>query len=456
MDRVLTAIDMQRDAALKGLKDFLRIPSVSTHPHHKPDVQRCAEFLAAEMRRIGLREVECIPTAGHPIVYGEWLNAPGKPTVLFYGHYDVQPAEPLDLWETGPFEPTVRGDNIYARGATDDKGQVWLHLKALEAYLTRTGRLPVNIKLVIEGEEEVSGPNLEPYIQANKDRLAADFVLISDTTMFDYDTPSICYGLRGLAYMEVEVQGPNQDLHSGGYGGSVANPLNALAWMIGQLHDEEGRITIPGFYDDVVPMTPEERAAMAALPFDEEAYRKRLGVAALAGEKGYTSVERVSARPTLDVNGILGGFTGSGSKTVLPSKGMAKISMRLVPNQDPERIARLFEEHIRGLAPPGVTVNVIRHGTGKPILTPKDHPAVMAAERALEKGFGKTPLFTREGGTIPVVATFKTLLGLPTVLMGFGLPDCNAHAPNEKFNLNNFYRGIVSAAWFYKELAKDS
>ncbi|MEE2708842.1 MAG: dipeptidase [Gemmatimonadota bacterium] len=455
MNRVLSAIDKGRDAALEGLKEFLRIPSVSTHAHHKKDVQNCAEFLAEEMRRIGLHEVELIPTAGHPILYGEWMEAPGQRTVLFYGHYDVQPAEPFELWETDPFDPTVRGDDLFARGSTDDKGQVWLHLKALEAHLTQTGRLPVNVKWLIEGEEEVTGPNLDAYVESHQEKLAADLILISDTTMFDYDVPSITYGLRGISYMEVLTQGSNEDLHSGGYGGSVANPINAMASIIAQLLDDKGRITIPGFYDDVVPLTDEERAAFAALPFDEEAYRKRLGVDALTGETGYTSLERIWARPTLDVNGILGGFTGEGSKTIIPSKGMAKVSMRLVPEQDPVQIAEMFENHVRKLTPPGVTIDFIRHGTGKPFLTPKDHPFIQAAGRALEKGFGRAPVYNREGGSIPVVATFQETLGLPTVLMGFGLPDCNAHAPNEKFNLKNFYRGIASAAWFYQELYTD-
>ncbi|MBI4551169.1 MAG: dipeptidase [Candidatus Latescibacteria bacterium] len=456
IDRVLVSIDTHRDASLEGLKAFLRIPSVSTHPPHKPDVLRCAEFVAAEMRRIGLRQVEVTPTTGHPIVYGEWLDAPGKPTVLMYGHYDVQPPEPLDLWDSGPFDPTVRGDNLYARGATDDKGQVWLHLKALDAHLTQTGRLPVNVKLLIEGEEEIGSPHLDAYVRANQDRLRADVVLISDTTMFDYDQPSICYGLRGLVYMEIEVQGPSKDLHSGGFGGSVANPVQALAEILTALKDPDGRITIPGFYDDVQPLTPEERAALAALPFDEDAYRTRLGVSALAGETGYSTLERIWARPTLEVNGILGGFTGEGSKTIIPSRGMAKVSMRLVPDQTPDRIAALFEEHVTRLAPPTVTVTVKRHSSGKPVLTPTDQSAVQAAAHALERGFGKKPVFIREGGSIPVVATFREVLGLPTVLMGFGLPDCDAHAPNEKFNLKNFYRGMVSAAWFYEELGKSS
>lgn len=452
MEQVLAYLSSGQPRFVEELKAFLRIPSVSTHPHHREDVKRCAEFLAAELRRIGMKRVDCVPTNGHPIVYAEWLEAPGKPTVLLYGHYDVQPAEPFELWETPPFEPTVRGDNLFARGATDDKGQVWLHVKALEAHLAKTGRLPVNVKLLIEGEEEVSSRHLDGYIDDHISELKADVVVISDTGMYDYEQPSICYGLRGLAYMEIRIEGPNKDLHSGGFGGSVANPLNTLSGIIAQLIDTDGRITVPGFYDDVVPLSDQERRAFATLPFNEEAYGERLGVGELMGEKGYSTLERIWARPTLDVNGLLGGFTGEGSKTVLPSKGMAKVSMRLVPNQDPARIADAFEAYIKRLAPPTVKVEVIRHGTGKPILTPTNHPAVRAAANAMEKAFGKTPVYTREGGTIPVVATFKEKLGLPTVLMGFGLPDCDAHAPNEKFNLKNYERGIVSAAWFYKEL----
>lgn len=452
MDQVLSFITSNRERYLEELKDFLRIPSVSTHPHHAEDVRRCALFLADELRRIGMKRVACVPTGGHPIVYAEWMDAPGKPTVLFYGHYDVQPAEPFELWETPPFEPAVRGDNLFARGATDDKGQVWLHVKALEAHLSRRGQLPVNVKMLIEGEEEVSSRHLDAYIDDHLADLNADVVVISDTGMYDYEQPSICYGLRGLVYMEIRIEGPCKDLHSGGFGGSVANPLNVLSGLIAQLIDADGRVTIPGFYDDVVPLSAAERRAFASLPFSEDEYRGRMGVDELAGERGYSTLERIWARPTCDVNGILGGFTGEGSKTVLPSKGMAKVSMRLVPNQDPDRIAAAFEAYIRRLAPPSVKIEVIRHGTGKPVLTPRDHPAVQAASVAIEKGFGKTPVYIREGGSIPVVATFREKLGLPTVLMGFGLPDCDAHAPNEKFHLKNYYRGIAAAAWFYREL----
>jgi len=456
MDRVLSYLEANHDQALEGLKDFLRIPSVSTHPHHKADVLHCAEYLADELRRIGMKRVDVVPTAGHPIVYAEWLEAPGQPTVLMYGHYDVQPAEPFDLWESDPFDPTIRDGNLFARGSTDDKGQVWLHVKALEAHLEQHGRLPVNVKMLIEGEEEVASAHLDEYIERHKEDLTADVVMISDTTMYDYERPAIGYGLRGLVYMEIQIEGPNKDLHSGGYGGSVANPLNILSGIIAEMIDSDGRITIPGFYDDIVPLTDTERAAFTALAFSEDEYAERLGVAELKGEKGYSTLERIWARPTLDVNGLLGGFTGEGSKTVIASKGMAKVSMRLVPNQDPEVIAQAFEVYVKKLAPSSVKINILRHGTGKPILTPRDHPAVKAADQAITQGFGISPVYIREGGSIPVVATFQERLGLPTVLMGFGLPDCDAHAPNEKFNLKNFYRGIISAAWFYQEYSNDS
>ena len=456
MDRVLSYLEANHEQALEGLKDFLRIPSVSTHPHHKADVLHCAEYLADELRRIGMKRVDVVPTAGHPIVYAEWLEAPGQPTVLMYGHYDVQPAEPFDLWESDPFDPTIRDGNLFARGSTDDKGQVWLHVKALEAHLEQHGRLPVNVKMLIEGEEEVASAHLDAYIERHKEDLTADVVMISDTTMYDYERPAIGYGLRGLVYMEIQIEGPNKDLHSGGYGGSVANPLNILSGIISEMIDSDGRITIPGFYDDVVPLTDTERTAFTALAFSEDEHAERLGVAELKGEKGYSTLERIWARPTLDVNGLLGGFTGEGSKTVIASKGMAKVSMRLVPNQDPEVIAQAFEAYVKKLAPSSVKINILRHGTGKPILTPRDHPAVKAVDQAITQGFGISPVYIREGGSIPVVATFQERLGFPTVLMGFGLPDCDAHAPNEKFNLKNFYRGIISAAWFYQEYSKDS
>ena len=343
---------------------------------------------------------------------------------------------------------------MYARGSTDDKGQVWLHVKALEAHLRENGSLPVNVRMLIEGEEEVSSENLEAFIEAHGKDLGADVDLISDTTMFDYDQPSIGYGLRGMAYMEVRIEGPNKDLHSGGYGGSVPNPLNVLSAILGQMVDSDGRITVPGFYDDVVPLSDEERDAIAALPFSNERFAERLGLMDVMGEKDYSTLERIWARPTLDINGMLGGFTGEGSKTVIPSKAMAKVSMRLVPKQVPEIIAQAFEDYIKRLTPSSVKVEVIRHGTGKPVLTARKHPAVSAAHEAITKGFGKAPVYIREGGSIPVVAMFEEKLGLPTVLMAFGLPDCDAHAPNEKFHLPYFYRGIDTAAWFYEEYGR--
>ena len=454
MKNVISYLETQRPRSLEGLKDFLRIPSVSTHPHHRGDLQRCARFLADELERIGMQHVMVNPTAGHPIVTADWLDAPGKPTVLFYGHYDVQPAEPFELWESDPFDPVVRGDNLYARGSTDDKGQVWLHVKALEAHLRENGRLPVNVRMLIEGEEEVSSENLEAYLESHKEELAADVVVISDTSMFDYEQPSIGYALRGMAYMEIRIEGPNKDLHSGVYGGAVPNPLNVLSEMLGRMVDGDGRITVPGFYDDVVTLEEEEREALAALSFSDDKFAEGLGLPEATGEKGYSTLERLWARPTLDVNGMLGGFTGEGSKTVIPSKAMAKVSMRLVPDQDPEKIAHAFEDYVKSLAPPSVKVEVICHGTGKPVLTARDHPAVTAAHEAITRGFGKEPVYIREGGSIPVVAMFEEILGLPTVLMAFGLPDCDAHAPNEKFHLPNFYRGIDSAAWFYEEYGR--
>lgn len=454
MDKILRFIEQNSSRYLDELKTLLAIPSISTNPENKPDVDRCALWVADHMRNIGLQNVQIFPTKGHPIVYADWLNAPEKPTVLLYGHYDVQPVDPIDLWTSPPFEATIRGENLYARGSADDKGQVFIHLKGIEAFLKNIGSLPINLKIIIEGEEEIGSEHLAPFVQNNKSLLKADLVLISDTSMFARGVPSVCYGLRGLSYMQIDLMGPNKDLHSGSFGGSVHNPIQALSEIIAKLHDKDGRITIPGFYKNVRTLTKRERAAYKKLPWNDKAYAKTLGVKALYGEKGFTTLERVWARPTLECNGIWGGFTGEGAKTVLPSKASAKISMRLVPDQKADAIAKLFEKHIQKIAPKTIHVTVRYLHGGEAAITPIESPGVQAAALALEKGFGKKPLYQREGGSIPIVVQFKQLLGLDTVLLGFGLPDENAHAPDEFINLNNFYGGIRTVAHFYNELPR--
>jgi acetylornithine deacetylase/succinyl-diaminopimelate desuccinylase-like protein len=445
-------INTNRDRYVTELKDYLAIPSISALPQHAGDVRRCAEWTADEMRRVGLENVRLIDTPGNPIVYGEWLKAPGAPTMLFYGHYDVQPVDPLELWESPPFEATVRDGEIYARGSADDKGQVFMHFKAIEAHLKKAGSLPINIKVIIEGEEEVGSKNLDQFIVANKPMLAADVVVISDSAMFDRGVPSICYSLRGLAYFQIDLRGTSSDLHSGVFGGAVANPAMVLAQILAQMKDKGGRIKIPGFYDNVRPLSEEERAQWKTLPFNEKKYRKDLGAPKLAGEKEFTVLERVWARPTFEVNGILSGFTGEGAKTVIPAVAMAKVSMRLVPDQKPDRIAELFEAYVKKVAPKTVEVKVTRMHGGEPWITDYDNPYVQAAGRATEQGFGRTPVFCREGGSIPVVSTFQRELGIPAVLFGVGLPDENAHAPNERLDLTNFHNGIVASAALYTEL----
>lgn len=454
MEQILTYIESNTARYLRELTDLLAIPSVSTNKENNTDIQRCARWVADHMGVVGLQNVQIMPTAGHPVVYGEWLGAPGKPTVLLYGHYDVQPPEPLELWTSPPFQATVRDGRLYARGAADDKGQVFIHLKSIEAYLKNGGVLPVNLKLLIEGEEEIGSEHLELFVKEHKEMLKADLVLISDSSMFAQDTPSICYGLRGLAYMQIDLVGPNKDLHSGSFGGTVHNPIQALAEIIAQLHDKNGKVTIPGFYKDVLPLSKKERVAYRKLPHSDTKYAASLGVKQLYGEKGFTTLERVWARPTLECNGIWGGFVGEGAKTVLPSRASAKISMRLVPNQKSAKAAKLFEQHIRRLVPKTVSVKVRNLHGGEPAITPIDSPGVRAAVAALEKGFGKKPLYQREGGSIPIVVQFKQLLGLDTVLLGFGLPDENAHAPDEFLNLNNFFGGIKTSAHFFSELPK--
>ena len=454
MNQVIDFINVNRDRYLDELKALLAIPSISALPEHKGDVRRCAEWCADEMRRVGLQNVRLIETPGNPIVCGDWLGAEGAPTILFYGHYDVQPVDPLNLWETPPFEATVRDGEIYARGSADDKGQIFMHLKAVEAYLTQGGRLPVNIKFILEGEEEVGSEHLDDFVRSHKADLKADVVVISDSAMFARGVPSICYGLRGLVYFQIDLRGSSTDLHSGSFGGAVANPAFVLAQMIAQMKDRGGRIKIPGFYDDVQPLQDEERKAWASLPFNERQYRKDFGLPKVFGESGFTTLERTWARPTLEVNGLLSGFTGEGAKTVLPAVSMAKISMRLVPDQEPNKIAELFEAFVRKLAPKTVELKITRMHGGKPWMTSFDNPFVQAAGRAIEQGFGQAPVFTREGGSIPVVSTFQEELGLPSVLFGVGLPDENAHAPNEKLDVSNFHNGIIASAILYQEIGQ--
>lgn len=446
-------IEQHKDRFLNELLDLLRIPSVSADSKYKEDVAKCAEAVKKHLLLAGCDTAEVCPTAGHPIVYGEKITDPSLPTVLVYGHYDVQPADPLELWTSGPFEPEIRDGKIYARGACDDKGQMFMHIKALEV-MAKTGTLACNIKVMIEGEEEVGSSNLEQFLKDNKDRLKADVVLVSDTSMISMEHPSIETGLRGLAYMEVEVTGPNRDLHSGVYGGGVLNPINELCRMIASLHDENRHITVAGFYDKVAELSAAERQAINEAPFSQEDFNKDLGITQEAGEKGYTTLERTGIRPTLDVNGIWGGYTGEGAKTVLPSKAFAKISMRLVPNQVSTEISDLFAKHFTNIAAPGVQVKVTSHHGGEPVVTPTDSKAYQAAARAIETTFGKEPIPTRGGGSIPIIALFESILGLKTVLLGFGLDNDNIHSPNEKYDVFNYFKGIETIPYFHKYFAE--
>lgn len=454
MSAVAEYIRGHRDRYLDQLQEVLRIPSISTLPERAGDVRRTAEWMRARLEAAGCTRADLHETGGHPIVYGEWLGAPGKPTILVYGHYDVQPVDPLELWKTPPFEPSVREGRIYARGASDDKGQVIIHVNALEAHLASSGSCPVNVKFLIEGEEEVGSDHLEPFIEGNLQKLACDAVVVSDTAMFAKGVPSICYGLRGLAYLQVDVVGTSTDLHSGSFGGAVINPAFALVQMLAQLKDARGKIRIPGFYDKVRPLRREERRAFASLPHKDARFKKQIGAPELFGESGFTTLERIWARPTLEINGIWGGFTGEGAKTVIPAEAHAKVSTRLVPDQTPKEIARKFERHIKAIAPKAVRVTVRELHGGDAWLAPTDHPALQAASRAVERAFGKTPVFMREGGSIPVIATFGKTLKVPSVLMGIGLNDDNLHAPNEKMELDNFFRGNEAAAYLMEELGR--
>ena len=454
MQNVINYINSNKENYVDELKDFLKIPSISTLAENEKDMSTAAEFVSKKMKSAGLENVNIIQTKGHPLVYADWLHAPGKPTVLVYGHYDVQPVDPIDLWDSPPFEPTIKDGKIFARGATDDKGQMFMHIKSVEAFFKTTGALPLNIKFIIEGEEEIGSDNLEEFVSKNRDLLKCDAVLISDTSLYGPGIPTLTYGLRGLCYMEITLTGPNRDLHSGTFGGAVDNPINVLAEMISKLKDSSGKIKIPGFYNDVVKLTKEERDNFKALPFSEKQYAKTLGVKELMGEKGYSTLERAWARPTLDCNGIYGGFTGEGAKTVLPSKATAKISMRLVPNQNPQKIAKQFSAYIKKLAPKTVKVDIKDLHGAFPIATSLDDKATRAAADALAKVFGKKTVFMREGGSIPIVVTFAKKLKAAPVLMGMGLNTENLHSPNEHFNLNHFHLGILSSAYFFDEFAK--
>jgi acetylornithine deacetylase/succinyl-diaminopimelate desuccinylase-like protein len=442
-----------KDQFLNELLELLRIPSISARSEHKDDMTTCANAVKERLLQAGADKVEIFETAGFPVVYGEKIYDQSKPTVLVYGHYDVQPADPLELWHSGPFEPVIKDGKIFARGACDDKGQFYMHVKALET-MVKTNTLATNIKFIIEGEEEVGSPNLGKFIEEKKDLLKADVILISDTAMLSLETPSIDVGVRGLSYIEVEVTGPNRDLHSGVYGGAVANPITILAKMIASLHDENNHITIPGFYDDVLETSEAERTEMAKAPYDEAEYSNDLGVKELWGEKGYTTNERTGIRPTLEVNGIWGGYSGEGAKTVLPAEAHAKISCRLVPNQTNKKMTELVIKHLEKIAPPYVTVTASEHHGGDPYLTPVDSIEYQAASKAIEATFGKTPIPVRGGGSIPITSLFQSVLGLKTVFLGFGLDSDNLHSPNEKFDLANFYKGIETIPYFHKYFAE--
>jgi acetylornithine deacetylase/succinyl-diaminopimelate desuccinylase-like protein len=453
LEHALGTAHANHERYLDQLCDLLRIPSISTLSEHREDIERAAQWLADDMVRAGLQNVRIFPTGGHPVVYGDWLKAgPDAPTVLVYGHYDVQPVDPVDLWESAPFEPAIRDGEIYARGASDDKGQAFVHIKAVEAILAANGSLPVNVRMILEGEEEVGSPNLGPFVLAHKDLLAADSVLVSDGRILSGEQPSIVYALRGMAYMEFRISGPRRDLHSGSYGGSVHNPAQVVAEVIASLHNQDGLVTIPGFYDRVRPLSDAERTALAAVPYTREAWQEETGLKEPWGEPGYTLLERISARPTCEVNGIFGGFQGEGGKTIIPAAAGAKVSMRLVPDQDPDDIAALFERHVRSVAGSRVQVEVKNLHGGWWAITPIDSAEMKAAARAYEATWGVKPVFTREGGSIPIVATFQKELGAPAVLMGFGLDD-NVHSPNEHFRLAHFYRGIDTVIHYYYNLA---
>jgi acetylornithine deacetylase/succinyl-diaminopimelate desuccinylase-like protein len=448
-----TFVQQNQDRLLDELKDFLRIPSISTLPEHKGDIQRAASFVADSLKKAGIENVEIISTDGNPLVYGDWLHVPGKPTVLCYGHYDVQPPDPLELWVSPPFEPAVRDGNLYARGSADDKGQMYMHIKAVEALRAVNGTLPINLKFLIEGEEEVGGASITKYVAANPAKLKSDVALVSDTALYAEGLPTLCIGLRGLVYMEVEATGPARDLHSGLYGGAAPNPVFGLAELLSKCKNAEGVIQVPGMYDDVAPPAAAEKESWERLPFDESKFLKNeVGSERLTGEAGYSVLERVWARPTFEVHGIAGGFTGAGAKTVIPSKATAKVSFRLVPKQDPEKILKSFRTFLEKNAPVGIRIELRVLSAGPAIMVDPSHPAIQTAARAFGEVLGKPTVFTRSGGSIPVVGDFANHLGIPSILMGFGLPDDGLHSPNEKYCLANYYQGIMTIAHFFEEM----
>jgi len=452
-EKVLAYLDANRQQHVDQLCDFLRIPSISSQSEYAEDTRRAARFVADELRELGL-EVEIIELGGHPLVYAQSEIRPDRKTLLFYGHYDVQPVDPLDLWDSPPFEPVIKNNIVYARGACDDKGQVYAHVKALEAYVREGVELPVNVKFIIEGEEEAGGESIYRYTEQNPEKLACDAVVVSDTALYNETTPGICYSLKGLAYMEIRVKGPAMDLHSGSYGGTVQNPGNALAEIVAKLKDTDGRCLIPGFYDDVLDLEQDERDGFAELGYTDEILKQETGAPAAFGEAGYTTLERMWARPTCDVNGLLSGYTGEGAKTIIPATAMAKVSMRLVPNQDPDKVAAAFEKYVKEIAPAGVEIEVVNHHGAKPVLVPRKSDMMQAGMKALEAGFGAKPVFIREGGSIPIVGTFQEYLKSPVLLLGYGLSTDNIHSPNEKFHLDNYWRGIRTSAILMAEAAR--
>jgi acetylornithine deacetylase/succinyl-diaminopimelate desuccinylase-like protein len=455
VDKIKDYILNNYNEYVEELKSFLKIPSISALPENRNNIVQAAEFLVNKLKLAGLNRVEMYKTENHPIVYGEWLGAPSKPTLLVYGHYDVQPVDPVELWTNPPFEPVIKDGKIWARGATDDKGQLYVHIKSVEAFIKSYGSLPINIKFLIEGEEEIGSESLNPFIEQNKDLLKCDAILISDTSLYGPGLPTLTYGLRGLSYVEIEVTGPNRDLHSGTYGGAVANPINVLTEIIAKLHDKYGKITIPHFYNDVLKISKKEKSNFSKLKFSDRLYKKDLGVNELDGERGYSTLEKLWIRPTLDCNGIWGGFIGAGAKTVIPSKASAKISMRLVPNQDPVKISKAFTKYVKSLAPKSVKINIKNLHSGFPVMVPIENKIISKAAAAMEKAFGKDTIFMRDGGSIPIVVDFVKQLNAPVILMGLGLDNENAHAPDEHFDLKHFKLGILSSAYVIDELSKN-